>query len=217
MTNNEKIAKIKKEITINNSMRVTYSLYGKYGKLLKKYNNTACFSNLCYPISNWYKLKLKLKSTEENVEYIEFWLKLIMKIETKITIKDNYLIIPNLGEGKTMFILTAIRYLWEGCNNYDDIVIMTKRIIDLHPTIDPLKAILLANSCTMNCKGWGHSLVNCVVNELKGIWHYRSYKGNSVHEFTNSSYGNPDVLKQFRKAKIDKYDVLPVLKHFGYE
>ena len=216
MTNNEKIAKIKKEITINNSMYVTYSLYGKYGKLLKQYINHACFSEInCN--NDWYKLKLKLKSTEENVEYIEFWLKLIMKIETKITIEDNYLIIPNLGKGKTMFILTAIRYLWEGCNNYDDIVIMTKRIIDLHPTIDPLKAILLANSCTQNASGWGHSLVNCVVNELKGIWHYRRYKGNSVHEFTNSSYGNSDLLRQFREVKVDKYDVLPVLKHFGYE
>ena len=216
MTNNEKIKKIKEVITISNSMNVTYSLYGKYGKLLKEYDNTACFSEINYN-NDWYKLKLKLKSTKENVEYIEFWLKLIMKIETKITIEDNYLIIPNLGKGKTMFILTAIRYLWEGCNNYDDIVIMTKRIIDLHPTIDPLKAILLANSCTMNCGGGGHSLVNCVVNELKGIWHYRRYKGNSVHEFTNSSYGNSDLLRQFRKAKLDKYDVLPVLKHFGYE
>lgn len=216
MTNNEKIAKIKKVITVSNSMYVTYYLYGKYGKLLKSYNDTACFSSLTHN-NNWYKLKLKLKSTEKNVEYIELWLKLIMKIESKIIIEDNYLIIPNLGKGKTMFILTAIRYLWEGTNKYDDIVIMTKKIIDLHPTIDPLKAILLANSCTQYGSGWGHSLVNCVVNDLKGIWHYRRYKGNSVHEFTNSSYGNPDLLKQFREDKVDKYDVLPVLKHFGYE
>lgn len=217
MTNDEKIAKIKKEITISNKMEVTYSLYGKYGKLLKKYNNVACFSSLYYPISNWYKLKLKLKSTKENVEYVEFWLKLIMKIETKITIKDNYLIIPNLGKGKTMFILTAIRYLWEGSNKYDDIAIMTKRIIDLHPNIDPLKAILLANSCTQNASGWGHSLIRGVVVDLKGIWHYRRYKGSTTMGLTNSSYGNSDLLRQFRKAKVDKYDVLPVLKHFGYE
>lgn len=216
MTNYEKIAKIKNKITISDSMRVTYSLYGKYGKLLKEYNNDSCFSDIHYT-NNWIKLKLKLKCSPKNKEYIEFWLKLIMKIETKITIEDNYLIIPNLGRGKTMFILTAIRYLWEGTNNYDDIVIMTKRIIDLHPNIDPLKAILLANSCTTHCCGWGHSLVNCVVNQLKGIWHYRRYKGNTVFSFTNSSYGNQDLLKQFRKAKVDDYDVLPVLKHFGYE
>mgnify|MGYP000035304429 CR=1 FL=1 len=216
MTNDEKIAKIKKEIIISNSMNVTYSLYGKYGKLLEEYNNVACFRHLNHN-NNWYKLKLKLKSTKKNIDYIEFWLKLIMRIETKITIKDNYLIIPNLGIDKTMFILTAIRYLWEGSNNYDDIVIMTKKIIDLHPNIDPLKAILLANSCTTHCCGWGHSLVNCVVNQLKGIWHYRRYKGNTVFSFTNSSYGNQDLLKQFRKAKLNDYDVLPVLKHFGYE
>ena len=216
MTNDEKIAKIKKEIIISNSMNVTYSLYGKYGKLLEEYNNVACFSHLNRN-NNWYKLKLKLKCSEKNVDYIEFWLKLIMKIETKITIKDNYLIIPNLGIGKTMFILTAIRYLWEGCNKYDDIVIMTKRIIDLHPNIDPLKAILLANSCTMSCNGWGHSLVNCIVNDLKGIWHYRRYKGDTANGLTNSSYGGSQLLSQFREAKTDKYDVLPVLKHFGYE
>lgn len=216
MTNYEKIAKIKKEIIISNSMNVTYSLYDKNNTLLLEKNNKACFSQL-YDISNWYKLKLKLKSTKENVEYIEFWLKLIMKIETKITIEDNYLIIPNLGRGKTMFILTAIRYLWEGINNYDDIVIMTKKIIDLHSNIDPLKAILLANSCTQNVNGWGHSLIRAVVVDLKGIWYYRRYKGETVYGLTNSSYGNEDLLRQFRKAKVDKYDVLPVLKHFGYE
>ena len=216
MTNDEKIAKIKKDIVVSNSMCVTYSVYNKHGKLLNEYVNEACFSSLRYN-RGWDYLKLKLKSTYQNVDYIEFWLKLILKIETKITIEGNYLIIPNLGRGKTMFIITAIRYLWEGGNNYDDIVIMTKRIIDLHPNIDPLKAILLANSCTSDCSGWGHSLVNAVVTDLKGVWHYRRHKGDSAQELTNSSYGNSDLLKKFRGQKVDAHDVLPVLKHFGYE
>lgn len=215
MTNNEKIDKIKSDIEINGSMKVTYSVYGKRNKLLHSYTNTACFISL-RDIGNWHKVKLKLKCSEQNLDYIHFWINLIMQIETKITIKDGFLIIPNLGRGKTLFILTAIRFLWEGQNNYDDIVIMTKRIIDLHPTIDPLKAILLANSCTKSCNSWGHSLVCCMVNNLVGTWNYRRYRGYDVYGVTNSSYGQYNLLNQFRKAKTDKYDVLPVLKHFGY-
>jgi hypothetical protein len=216
MTNDEKIEKIIDIVEIDDSMNVTYDLYGKYNKLIKYYVKDYCFSSL--PKDNsWFKLKLKLKCSEKNKDLIKFWIKLMIKIEPKITIENGYLVIPNLGVGKTMIILTAIRFLWEGTNKYDCIPRLTKNILDLKPDIDPLKAVLLANSCTINASGWGHSLVCCVVKDLKNIWQYRRYKGDTVHGLTNSGYGNNDLLAEIREAKMNEYDVLPVLKQYGYE
>jgi hypothetical protein len=216
MTNDEKIEKIIDIVEIDSNMSVTYDLYGKYNKLINCYAKDYCFSSL--PKDNsWFKLKLKLKCSEMNKDLIEFWIKLMIKIEPKITIENDYLVIPNLGYGKTMIILTAIRFLWEGSNRYDCIPRLTKNILDLKPNIDPLKAVLLANSCTTHASGWGHSLVCCVVKDLKSVWHYRRYKGNTVHGFTNSGYGNSNLLAKIRKAKTHEYDVLPVLKQYGYE
>ena len=216
MTNDEKIEKIIDIVKINNNMNVTYTLYSKYNRIIKSHINTACFSSV--PKNNgWFKLKLKLKCSETNKDLIKFWIELIIKIEPKITIEEDYLIIPNLGYGKTMIILTTIRFLWEGQSGYDCIPRLTKHILDLKPNIDPLKAILLANSCTINANGWGHSLVCGVVKNLKGVWHYRRYKRYTVFGFTNSGYNDDRLLIKIRKAKTHDYDVLPVLKEYGYE
>ncbi len=204
------------DVKVTNSRYVSYKLYSKNNRLLYDGNMVLCFYEL-NDNRDWFKMKLPIKCTEQNVNYVNFWIDLIIKIEPKIKIDKNYLIIPNMGYGKTLFILTAIRYLWEGSNRYDDIVIMTKNIIDIIPDIDPLKAILMANSCTEKTGGWGHSLVNTVVTDLKGVWHYRRYKGDTVFGLTNSGYGNYDLLRKFRKAKKDKFDVSPILKHFKYE
>lgn len=214
MTNDEKIKKIIDIVKIDDRMQVTYAVYGKYNKLLYDKHDTACFSGIPRNDS-WFKMKYKLQCSEKNKEFIKFWIELMMRIEPKITIENDYLVIPNLGWSKTMIMLTAIRYLGEA--NYDCIPKLTKNILDLKPDIDPLKAVLLANSCTVRTGGWGHSLVHCVVGDLKGVWDYRRYKGCGVQEFTNSVYGNGGLLMRIREAKTHDYDVLPVLKQYGYE
>lgn len=114
-------------------------------------------------------------------------------------------------------MLTILRYLWEETNNYHDIVPMTKTIMERVPGIDPLKAVLIANSGTAKAIGWGHSLVKGMTRELKGIWHYRRYKGTTVYGLTNTAaYGAvPEEFMQIRKDKESRLDVTPMLKHYG--
>lgn len=197
---------------------VQYKLYKDKIKIKDFTKGTICYSNTF--TYDWDYILVKIKTTYLTKEYLKFWLDLLKQIETKIEIKDNWIKLPYLkSKGKTLFILTIIRYLHEGedANKYYDIVLMTKNIIDKHPNIDPLKAIVLASSCTERCSGWGHCIVKAVATKLPSIWHYRRFNSFKCHDLCNpkSTYPNNDLLYKLRKEKKDRYDVDPILKHFN--
>jgi len=196
-------------------MEVTYKLYKNKEQILSIVN-TACFSGLF--LSSWDKISILVYESEQNKGELKFWTDLIMKIEPKATIDDkNWMTIPYMGKGKTLLILTALRYLWEYKNHYDDIIPMTKTILNKCDNIDPFLAIVLASSITSLSCGWGHSLVLGVTENLPRTWHYRRYKGGKCQGLCHDNSSRIpllDDLALLRSEKTDRYDVLPILKLF---
>jgi hypothetical protein len=200
-------------------MYVTYKTY-KDNKLIDNYKNTSCFSELFN--NQWDKMELLLYESSLSKGQLKFWFDFVKKIEPKIKLReDNYCIIPYQGKGKTLTLVTILRFLWEDINHYDTIIPLTKEVIKLVPDIDEMGAVVLASSITHECDGWGHSLVNAVATKIPRKWHYRRYKGNSIFGLTalndhdSSSYKNRWLLNRLRTQKETPLDVKPILKHFN--
>jgi hypothetical protein len=198
-------------------MNVTYKLI-KNKETILNLKKTACFSHLTSDFQDYDSLEILVYECESNKGNLDFWTKLIMKIEPKAKLIDkNWMIFPYMPYGKMLLILTLLRYLWEHSNHYDDIIPMTKKILEITEDIDEMQAITLAASCTEESSGWGHSHVLAVASTLPRIWHYRRYTGNSCQGLCGKSGNyvtNEKVLNEIRNEKKDKFDVIPILKHF---
>lgn len=202
-------------------MYVTYKCYKK-NKLILERTKVNCFSSIMsYNSLDFDKIRVMIYNSNKLLDYNDYWIDLVMEIEKRAKLirygGKLWMEIPHLKShySKTMVILTILRYLWEYTNNYDDIVIMTKKITDQFPNMDKMKAVIIASSCTYRESSFGHGLINGVAVELKSIWHYQRYKGKGVHNFASRNYPNYDILRKIRKNKVDRYDVIPALEHYG--
>lgn len=198
-------------------MYVTYKLF-KERKQVVSYNNAACFSDVFE--YDWSRLRLFIYTSNLNKDNKDFWLDLCKQIEPSIKIlKNSYISIPFLERGKTLTILTILRYLWEDSNYYDIIVPLTKKIIDKYPDIDPLVAITMAASSTTRSDGWAHSIVNAMADTLVTVKDYKRYRGDTVQKLFNQNSGYPlkNELDELRNQMVDSLDIEPVLKYYNYE
>ena len=206
---------------------VNYKLFDKRGELIKQYKRAACFSSL-YSYS-WHKMSVHVEDNKRTKDVRDWYVDLILKIEpsAKKEIIDDELWVtfPFMGEDrkkKLLLILSALRYAWE--EGYCQIPEWTKTIIDRNPDIDPLKAIIIANSNLLTGYG-GHSIVpaNQLAKVLRGTWHYRRFKGDRVHSFTlpkeqlQADYGGGPEVNAFRQKRGDINNLDTVLKHYGYK
>lgn len=199
---------------MNNSGNVTYETFLNK-KVVQNFKNTSCFSSLYF-----YKfdtIKLLLETSKLTEKYKNFWLKLVKQIEPSVKISRDrkYITVNYLGsKGKTLFLLSIIRYLWEGSRHYDHIVIMTYNILEKYPNLDPLSAIVIASSNTSKCDGFGHGVVsNGFASYIPTINDYVEYSSDRVFTLCgDTSYNNP--LSAIRKLKSDDFDIDPIINHF---
>lgn len=193
---------------------VTYTTF-KDNKIVQNHEHVICFSGIFNV--EWDTVKLLLETSKNNYRRKTFWLKLVKQIEPSVKISSNkkYITFKYLGsKGKTLFLLTLIRYLWESNNHYDDIVIMTYKILKKYPKLDPLSAIVIASSNTSNCSGFGHGLVsNGFASYIHTIQDYNNYNHTTVHSLCgNTNYNNS--LSVTRKLKSDNFDIEPIINYF---
>jgi hypothetical protein len=204
-------------------MYVTYKTFINK-RIINNYSNGHCFKDTFD--KNWNYMYLKIKTTPLTKDLKDFWLDLVKEIEPSIKIINDKTLgecvkIPYLkSEGKTLFMLSIIRYLWEGSNYYDEIVPMTKVFLDKYPNVDKLTAVVICASNTTGVTGWGHSIVLAVASKLPKIWHYRRFNNTSCQFLCNpeGSYLGADrhnELRNIRKLKKDNFDFEPILKHYN--
>lgn len=197
---------------------ISYKLFNK-GLETKNFNLAACFSLL--PADGWDKLHFFIKPTNNNLKYKDFWFDLIKKIESTIETSEckNYVIVNNSGSRvKNLFLLSLIRYISEYDYDMDSVVIMTKKIIDLLPDIDPLTACIVAAS-NLNELNTNHSIVNFIAKDLKTVNDYINFNANSCFEFClsdNNRIGGTEHRKwrSIVNSKKDPLDIEPILKHY---
>lgn len=208
-------------------MEVTYNTYDKKNKLVLGFKKAACFSSLYR--KDFHHMEVLVQCHVENQDIKEWWMELIKRIHpsAKIIKKKGHSYmrfrsVPEERRSQQLLILSALRYLWE--TRYTQIPRWTKVIMDKYPDIDPLKAIIIANSNLFDGTT-GHSIVPSAdpAKVLRGVWHYRRYKGKTVHGFTcakvgvKEGYGSYQYKGTLIDERTDCNDLGPILKHYGYK
>lgn len=200
-------------------MEVTYTLF-KDDEVQASYIDTACFSSLF--LDSWNTIELRISTVKNTRLYKRRWLNLCVYIEPLIEIIDKsgntYIRMPRReSDGKTLFILSIIRYLWESTNGYNNLVPATFRILKKFPEMDPLKAIVIASAGIRNPdRGSGHSITDGLPRRLVKINDYKEYGGYTCHDLV----GGPSYLESYANrrelynAKKDIYDVEPIIEHY---
>lgn len=203
--------------------------------IIEDYEYVICFADLEFSSKHIHTVKVFLtiekhngkvdNISEINTDLVDFWMDLVIKIESKVVYnkEEKYITVPfyRYNKGRMLMILSIIRFLWEESVDLNTIPQMTKNILDVYPNLDPLKAILMAASNVHSTTTNHHNIVNCLCIELKGIWHYRRFKNDSVFSFTNStsSYkcASVGVKEKLSKEypKRDKFDIAPILHYYS--
>lgn len=208
------------------TMYVTYRCY-KDGEVVLARDESICFAHIGNKSiagnDDWDFIDVKIKCCDDNLQHKDFWLDVIKRIEPKCKIiKDlagEYLRIPYTPGryGKFLVIGIILRYLWHESNALSDIVLLTKNVLEKVPNLDPLKAVVVASSATSRKTGaWGHALVNKMATTVRGRWHYQRLLGHQAYKLTDSkTYGTVAEYYPLRDSKENRYDVMPMLQHYG--